>query len=74
MIATVTCFCSKEIVISLEWASSIGQTHRYILYTYCFPKCIYIYMAGDGSNAQDVKLHIHLYGCFYVLLILRVVL
>ena len=31
-------------------------------------------MAEDGSNAQDVKLYIHLYGCLYVLLILRVVL
>ena len=31
-------------------------------------------MAEDGSNAQDVKLYIHFYGCFYVLLILRVVL
>ena len=31
-------------------------------------------MAEDGSNAQDVKLYIHFYGCFYVLLIFRVVL
>ena len=31
-------------------------------------------MAGDGSNAQDVKLYIHLYGCLYVLLISLVVL
>ena len=31
-------------------------------------------MAEDGSNSQDVKLYIHLYGCFYVLSILRVVL
>ena len=31
-------------------------------------------MAEDGSNAPDVKLYIYLYGCLYVLLILRVVL
>ena len=31
-------------------------------------------MAEKGSNAQDVKLYIHLYGCLYALLILRVVL
>jgi hypothetical protein len=68
MIATVTGFCSKEIVISLEWASSIGKAHRYILYTYFSHKMhIYIYMAEKGSNAQDVKLYIHSYGCLYVL-------
>ena len=31
-------------------------------------------MAEEGSNAPDVKLYIHLYGCLHALLILRVVL
>jgi len=34
MTATVTGICLKEIVISLEWASSVGQAHMYILFTY----------------------------------------
>jgi len=34
MTATVTGICLKDIVISLQWGSSIGQTHRYIFYTY----------------------------------------
>jgi hypothetical protein len=51
MSTAVTGFYSKEIVISLEWASSVGQRRRYISYTYFYSKCIYIYMAEKGSNA-----------------------
>ena len=70
MTATVTGICLKDIVISLQWGSSDGQAHRYILYTY-FSNNAYIFtwwrtctsalLYSVNINYETlIKLHIHL--------------
>ena len=70
MTATVTGICLKDIAISLQWESSVGQAHRYILYTnfshnaYIFTwwrKCTSALLYSVNINYETLmKLHIHL--------------
>ena len=52
-------------VSKLSWINA----QVYFIYIFFFQNADILCMAEKGSNAQDVKLYIHLYGCLYVLLL-----